>query len=155
MIDIIKKVEEILKNGNIEEYKIEAKMIVQEISGLSLEEILLSNEVKNKEKILEIAQERAKTKRPIQHLLGYCYFMEEKYKVNNKVLIPRDETEIVVLEAYKKVKDIEGKIDILDIGVGSGCISCALAKKLIDKNIEILDNSKMPNKENLLAIQLV
>ena len=64
--------------------------------------------------------------------------MGEKYIVNENVLIPRDETEILVEKAYDLVKNNKNKIDILDIGVGSGCISCALAKKLKNKEIEIL-----------------
>ena len=64
--------------------------------------------------------------------------MGDRYIVNENVLIPRDETEILVNCAYNLIKDKNEKIDILDIGTGSGCISCALAKKLINKNIEIL-----------------
>ena len=135
---MIKKIENILKQGGIEEYKAEAKLIVLELSGMKLEEIMLKKEIPNQDKMIELANKRVETKAPIQHLLGYSYFMGEKYIVSENVLIPRDETEILVNKAYDLVKNIENKIDILDIGVGSGCISCALAKKLKDKNIEIL-----------------
>ncbi|MBQ8634664.1 peptide chain release factor N(5)-glutamine methyltransferase [bacterium] len=135
---MIKKVEEILKQNGIEEYKAEAKMLVLELSNLTLEEILSGKSIENPEKILNAAQERATTKAPIQHILGYSYFMGEKYIINSNVLIPRDETEILVNKAYELIKNNKNKIDILDIGVGSGCISCALAKKLKEKDIEIL-----------------
>ena len=135
---MIKTVENILKQGGIEEYKAEAKLIVLELSNLSIEKILLGEKIENQEKIIEIANKRVETKAPIQHLLGFSYFMGEKYLVNNNVLIPRDETEILVNKAYELIKNNESKLDILDIGVGSGCISCALAKKLKDKEIEIL-----------------
>ncbi len=135
---IIKQIEDILKEGNIEEYKKEAQMIVCEVSGLSYEDIILEKPVKHLDKIVEIANKRSKEKMPIQYLLGYSYFMGDKYKVNKNVLIPRDETELLVNCAYELIKENIGKIDILDIGVGSGCISCALAKKLSEKNIEIL-----------------
>lgn len=138
MNKIFKKVEKILKDGAIEEYKQEAKIIIKEISSQSLEEIILNDEVQNEQKILETAHLRAKTKKPLQHILGYCYFMNEKYIVNKNVLIPRDETEILVNCAYELLKDKKEKINILDIGVGSGIISCALAKKLKEKEIEIL-----------------
>lgn len=137
-MNIINKVEKILLDNGIEEYKQEAKLIVLELSGLTYEQIILGNEVKNEEEILALALKRAKTHKPIQHLLGYSYFMGEKYLVNENVLIPRDETEILVNTAYKLLKDKKEKIDILDIGLGSGCISCAIAKKLKDKDIEIL-----------------
>ena len=135
---MIKTIENILKQGGIEEYQAEAKLIVLELSGLKLEEILLGKNIENSEKIIELAKKRVETKAPIQHLLGFSQFMGEKYLVNENVLIPRDETEILVNSAYELIKNIKNKIDILDIGVGSGCISCALAKKLKDKDIEIL-----------------
>ena len=138
MNSIFKTTEDILKNAGIEEYKAEAKMIVLQVSGLSAEEIYLNNTIPNEEEIINIAKKRASTKAPIQHILGFCYFMEEKYKVNKNVLIPRDETELLVLNAYDLIKDKKEKINILDIGTGSGCISCALAKKLEKKDIEIL-----------------
>lgn len=135
---MIKTVENILKQGEIEEYQAEAKLIVLELSGCSYEQILMGCEILNSEKILEIAKKRIETKAPIQHLLGYSRFMGEKYIVNENVLIPRDETEILVNCAYDLIKNHQNKLDILDIGVGSGCISCSLAKKLKDKEIEIL-----------------
>lgn len=135
---MIKNIENILKNGGIEEYQAEAKLLLLEASGYSLEEILLGKKIENEEKIIELAKKRVETKAPIQHILGFSRFMGEKYIVNSNVLIPRDETEILVHSAYNLIKNIENKIDILDIGVGSGCISCALAKKLQNKEIEIL-----------------
>ena len=135
---MIKEIENILKQGGIEEFQAEAKMIVLEISNCSLENIILGCEIENKEKIIEIAKKRVETRMPIQHLLGFAHFMGEKYIVNKNVLIPRDETQILVEKAYELIKKQENKLDILDIGVGSGCISCALAKKLKDKEIEIL-----------------
>lgn len=138
MNPIFKTVENILKNADIDEYKAEAKMIVLSISGMSMEEIITAECINNTEKIIETANERAKTKAPIQHILGYSYFMGEKYKVNKNVLIPRDETELLVEKSYDLIKNKKGKINILDIGTGSGCISCALAKKLKESDIEIL-----------------
>ena len=135
---MIKKVEKILLNAGIKEAKAEAKLIVTSVSGQSLEDIVLGNKINNEDKILEIAKKRAETKAPIQHLLGFSYFMGEKYVVNSSVLIPRDETELLVVEAYNLLKDKQGKINVLDIGAGSGCISIELAKKLKDKDIEIL-----------------
>jgi len=136
-MNIIKKIELILENGGIEEYKQEAKMLVVELSGLKYEKILLDEPIKNEKEIIELAHKRAQDRIPIQHLLGYSYFMGEKYKVNNEVLIPRDETEILVEHTYNLLKN-KTNLKILDIGTGSGCISCALAKKLKRKKFEIL-----------------
>lgn len=137
-MNLVRKIEEILKNGGIEEYKQEADLIIQEISGLDKAKLLICDDIPNADKIEEIAKKRATSKAPIQHILGYSYFMGEKYIVNKNVLIPRDETEILVSKCFELLQNKTEKIHILDIGLGSGCISCALAKKLKDKDIEIL-----------------
>ncbi len=61
---------------------------------------------------------------PLQEILGYTEFMGLKIKVNEHVLIPRQETEILVEEALKLC---EGK-DVLDLCTGSGCIIISLMK---------------------------
>lgn len=146
MNKFLKKIEDILKNAGIEEFKKEAEILLLEVSNLTKEELLLLDKLNQEveEKIENLALKRAKTKAPLWHILGYCYFMGEKYLVNENVLIPRDETELLVLEGYKKLKNKskDEKINILDIGTGSGCISCALAHKLKDYNIEILSIDK-------------
>ena len=138
MNEIFKKVEKILQEAKIEEYKKEAKLIILETSKQTIEEIIITSKVNNEEEILKKASLRAETKKPVQYILGCQDFMGDRYIVNENVLIPRDETEILVNCAYNLIKDKNEKIDILDIGTGSGCISCALSKKLINKNIEIL-----------------
>lgn len=156
----IKQIEKILQDGSIEEYKKEAQMLVVELSGLSLEDIILGKKISNFEKIVELARLRVQTKKPIQHIIGYSYFMSEKYLVNESVLIPRDETEILVNKGFELLKNKTGKINILDIGVGSGCISCALAKLLKDYDIEILgvdisSDAIMTAMENVNKLDLV
>lgn len=137
--NIVKKTEEILFKANIEEYKKEASIIIEELSGRTKAELIAScYQNLDEEKILNVAKKRANSKMPLQYILGYSYFMGQKLKVDENVLIPRDETEILVLKAYELLKNKEGKIHILDIGLGSGAISIALAKKLEDKEIEIL-----------------
>ena len=75
------------------------------------------------EKVLE----RTKTRIPIQYIIGESYFMGEYFKVTPDVLIPRDETEILVRKAIKIINDNNLKT-ALDVGTGSGCIACMIAK---------------------------
>lgn len=155
-----KKIKEILKNGNIEEFEQEAKYLITSINSIPIEEILLKDELENEDELIKFANKRVETKAPIQHIIGFAYFMGEKYIVNKNVLIPRDETEILVNSAYEFLKDKKNKLDILDIGVGSGCISCALAKKLKNKEIEILGVDISPEAimtalENINKLDLV
>ena len=80
---------------------------------------------------------------PSQYIIGYTYFYKYKFKVNNNVLIPRFDTEVLIDETLKviKEKNIEG-IKIVDIGTGSGCIAITLKKEIPSINISAIDISK-------------
>ena len=85
---------------------------------------------------------------PVQYLIGNVEFLNTKINVNENVLIPRFETELLVSKTIEYAKDIfNKKIGILDLGTGSGCIAIALAKNL-DCNVTALDIS---NKAIMLA----
>ena len=144
----IKQIEKILIDGGIEpnEAKIEAKMLVKHFLKLSDIDLALNEEFEGHEIVLEQAQFRAKKRIPVQYIIGSAYFMGEDFIVNENVLIPRDETEILVRKAVEKVKRKKEKgkrkpqncstfqlfdcstQKILDIGTGSGCIACMIAK---------------------------
>jgi len=132
----IKQIEKILCEGGNEphiepsEAKIEAKMLVKHFLGLSDIDLILKDEFDD-EKGREVAQKaqlRAQKRIPIQHIIGTAYFMEEDFIVNENVLIPRDETEILVRKAVEIIDNCGFK-KILDIGTGSGCIACIIAKQ--------------------------
>lgn len=73
-------------------------------------------------------EKRANTRLPIQYIIGEAYFMGDFFKVTPDVLIPRDETEILVTKAIELIKQNSFE-NALDIGTGSGCIACTIAKK--------------------------
>ena len=67
---------------------------------------------------------------PLQHIVGFGYFMGEKFFVNKHTLIPRPETEILVQECLKLIKP---GAKILDVGTGTACIAIE-----ISKNVEVM-----------------
>jgi len=133
---MLKDIEKYLADNGIEESRAEARLIVGSISGLNIEQILSGEKITDEaeRKILEIAKERIETGKPIQHLLGFTYFMGKKFKVNENVLIPRDETELLVRKALEIIEKHNAK-DILDIGTGSGCIACSIALNAPDTQV--------------------
>jgi release factor glutamine methyltransferase len=77
---------------------------------------------------------------PVQYITGEAWFYNLKFKVNNAVLIPRPETEELVLEVINFLKNTADK-KVLDIGTGSGCIPISIKKNVPNANIFALDIS--------------
>ena len=80
--------------------------------------------------------------RPIQYIIGEVNFYGYDFKVNDNVLIPRFETELLVDKTIKRIKKYftNKPVDILDLGTGSGCIAITLKKELLS-NVDALDIS--------------
>ena len=88
--------------------------------------------------------EELKKEIPIQYLLGKTSFYGLDFEVNENVLIPRPETEELVewiIESQKPKGEIQ-KINILDIGTGSGCIAILLAKNILNAHVFAIDVSE-------------
>lgn len=129
----------ILTDGGIEknEAKAEIELVLEFTFNKTKEELIFIDEF-NKETVLPILEKRINTKKPIQYILGAAPFMGEKFIINENVLIPRDDTEILVQEV---IKNASKTAKILDIGCGSGIISLMLAKKLEGAKVTGVDIS--------------
>lgn len=79
---------------------------------------------------------------PLQYIIGDQEFMSLKFKVNENVLIPRQDTEVLVENIIEIYNNKKTNINILEIGVGSGCISISLAKYIKNSEIIGVDISK-------------
>jgi release factor glutamine methyltransferase len=81
---------------------------------------------------------------PIQYLLGKTSFYGLDFEVNENVLIPRPETEELVewIIQSQSSEEVGKKLEILDIGTGSGCIAIALAKNLPNAEVFAVDVSE-------------
>ena len=90
---------------------------------------------------LEEGIQRLEHGEPVQYIVGNADFYGNKIIVNNNVLIPRFETELLVEKTIKYIKNrFNDKIDILDIGTGSGAIAITL-NKLVDSDVDAVDIS--------------
>jgi release factor glutamine methyltransferase len=101
---------------------------------------LLDADVKKWDSILvQLQQEK-----PIQYITGKTWFYGLQFEVNENTLIPRPETEELVkwILDSQKLKDKSQKVEVLDIGTGSGCIPIALKANLPRANVSAIDVSQ-------------
>ena len=154
----IQEIANLLIDAGIEknEANAEVKLLLEHFCNFKTIDILFGKKLDTsklnlvKEKVLE----RIRTGNPVQYIIGFADFMGEKIIVNKNVLIPRDETEILVTKAIEIALKTNSK-KILDIGTGSGCIACSIAKAIdglilgIDVSKEALDVANK-NAERLI-----
>jgi len=91
-----------------------------------------------------------KKEKPLQQILGYCDFLDIRIEVNKHVLIPRVETEEIVLRIIKENKEKNPK-KIADICSGSGCIAIALKRAFSNAEVfayELSEEALKKSKEN-------
>ncbi len=110
------------------------KLIVLEVNKLTKEDLILNynQEVLNLEKTEDLINKYLEGM-PVQYLLGFTYFYGLKFFVNEAVLIPRFDSEILI-EAVLEHLDVNKEYRVLDIGTGSGNLAITL-KKLLPKII--------------------
>jgi release factor glutamine methyltransferase len=149
----------ILKNKSILSAKLDSEILMAKALGKKREYIILNNDKIIKEQNLkyfkELVHERA-TRKPIAYLLKKKSFWNNEFYVNKNTLIPRPDTEIILEQILKFTKN-KNYLNILDIGVGSGCILLSVLKERknfygtgIDISRNSLDICKMNAKKLLL-----
>lgn len=108
----------------------EIDFAIEILCGISPKDMILGimPDPKDIQKLKNIVEKRVTSHQPIAQILGHTFFMGQKFEVNGNTLIPRPETELLVKTAVEIIKEKDFK-QILDIGAGSGCISCMIAKQ--------------------------
>ena len=141
--DAIKKGMIELKNDNIEEPKLKSRLLMQYVLNETRQYVIVNdmeNLEKNKEKQYFEGIKILKKGIPIEHITHQKEFMKLNFFVDKNVLIPRQDTEILVEEVIKIAKRINAK-KILDLCTGSGAIAVSLAKYLPQTEITAIDIS--------------
>ncbi len=120
-----------LKTNSIKSFILDSEILLSKVLNKKREEVLvdLNQKIENN-KIIEFLQyiDRRALKEPIAYIIQQKEFWSRNFEVNNKTLIPRPETELMLeklINIYKKKS-----INILDIGTGSGCIILSLLSEL-------------------------
>ena len=132
-----------LKNENIEEPKLKSRLLMQSTLNQTRQYVI----VNDMEELDEIRQKQyfsaiklLKKGIPIEHITHQKEFMKLNFFVDKNVLIPRQDTEILVEEVIKIAQKTNAK-KILDLCTGSGAIAVSLAKYLPQSEITAIDIS--------------
>lgn len=127
----------ILSDEGIEDAKWEARMLFSEIGGIPTAS-LIGCDAECDSPALEVAIRKRAKREPLQYILGYADFYRERYTVTPDVLIPRQDTEILVDYAVKSLKD---GATFLDLCTGSGCIAISTLKNTKNTRATLVDIS--------------
>lgn len=132
-----------LKNGNIEFPKLKSRLLMQFILNKSRQYVIVNdNKILNKKEEERYFNSIMKIRNgiPLEHITHQKEFMKLNFYVNEDVLIPRQDTEILVEEVIKIAKKSNAK-NILDLCTGSGAIAISIAKYLPESKITAIDVS--------------
>ena len=120
-----------LKNKNIKSSLLDSEILMSKVLNKKRDYIILNLEKNIDQKTFNffknLINERSRGK-PIAYITGNKYFWKDEFKVDKNVLIPRPDTELIVeqiLKIYKNKKNL----NVLEIGVGSGCILLSVLKE--------------------------
>ena len=138
-----------LREAKIPSPRLDAEILLGFVLGLNREKILISPDYKlskNQYSRFETLIKKRAKNYPIAYLIGKKEFYGIDFIVNESVLVPRPETELMVEEVIKYAKQSPRKIDggyqILEIGTGSGCVALTLAKHLPKTKVTAVDISE-------------
>ena len=131
----------VLEQKNISDSRLNAELLLCDVLKCSRIDLYLNFDkplTKDEISLFKSILRRRMNHEPLQYILGKTSFYGLDFKVNNNVLIPRQETELLVERVINDVKTRSLKeVTVFEIGTGSGCIAIALAKILDRENINV------------------
>ena len=140
---VLEEAVKILKDNNIDEAIIKAKMVLCMVLKIEKEYIIINDSKEmakeDEEKYFQYIN-KLKNGIPLQYITNNQEFMKLNFFVDENVLIPRADTEILVEEVISLANDDKNKI--LDVCTGSGAIAVSLAKYIKNSNVMAIDISK-------------
>ena len=161
---LVNELKGILADAGIDEPVSEAALIIRAVLGLSHSEMLLrrAEEISefSRARAVEMARRRASGE-PLQYIIGVWPFMGLDYRVGQGVLIPRDDTEVVVRAALQLIKGVPSPA-IVDLCSGTGIIAVTLGRKLpgakvwaVEKSSEAFNYLSMNVRMNCSDTELI
>ena len=137
--DVLKYAEQKLKDGGIKEYKSDARFLTTDFLNGDLSAVIITPSKEVDIKALDEMLDKRISGVPCQYVTKNVQFMSLDFEVSPDVLIPRQDTELLV-ETLLKIRP--NSPEILDICTGSGCIAVSLAKYINCKTVRACDISE-------------
>lgn len=160
--DLDKTIEELintgtktLKDSGIDTARLDSELLLGNV--IDKERLYLithKEETVSKEqcaKFFDMIEKRRK-KMPVKYILNKCEFMGIDLHVEEGVLIPRDDTELLVDEVLKNIKE-DSEMQVCDLCCGSGAIGISLAYLRKNIKVDVLDYYPIPEKVTLINIK--
>jgi len=126
--------ENILKSKFIETAKLDTELLMSKAINKDRKYIILNNKKKVDENQLKIFRnliQKRSDRKPIAYLTNKKFFWKSEFLVDNNILIPRPDTELIIDQVLKFTKH-KNNLNVLDIGVGSGCILVSILKEKLN-----------------------
>jgi release factor glutamine methyltransferase len=126
--------ENILKSKFIETAKLDTELLMSKAINRDRKYIILNNKKKVDEKQLKIFRnliQKRSDRKPIAYLTNKKFFWKSEFLVDHNILIPRPDTELIIDQVLKFTKH-KNNLNVLDIGVGSGCILVSILKEKLN-----------------------
>ncbi|MDA9698614.1 peptide chain release factor N(5)-glutamine methyltransferase [Candidatus Pelagibacter sp.] len=123
--------ERILKKNNIKTFRIDAEILMSTSIKKDRKYIFLNLNNKLCEESIKIFKkniQKRSTGKPIAYIVGEKDFWKYSFKVREGVLIPRPDTELLIEEVLKLTKN-KSNLNLLEIGIGSGCVLLSILKE--------------------------
>ena len=143
--EILKKQTEIFINNKIESPRLCCELLLSFVLKRNRTFLLLNPDFclspKEEAEFFSLAEKRSKNM-PIAYIIGEKEFYGLSFFVNENVLIPRPDTELVVETVLDILKKSEGEKTVLDIGTGSGAIAVSVSKNAENAKVFATDISK-------------
>ena len=144
-----------LKENHIDTARLDAELLLGSIIEKNRVYLITHKEESvSKENVIKYFDliNKRKNKMPVKYILRQCEFMGIDFYIEEGVLIPRGDTEILVEEVLKNIKEDEEK-EVCDLCCGSGAIGISLANLRQNIKVDLIDYYPIPEKVTLLNIK--
>ena len=162
--DVLRDAKKILRDAGISSWALDADILICHVLKITREQLIIRNKSVLSDDELELFQKNIEKRRklmPVAYITNYVEFMGLDFYVDENILIPRPDTEILVEASIKYINENNVKT-VLDICSGSGAIGISIARycphvkvTALDISRKALDIARINSKRNNVCIDYI